>query len=80
LCTCNYQVLRVVKTRQATYVVLNHLIEYVQNLEKAGMLEKREMLHLHDVVQVSCVISSVNLYLMDHSSEIYSWDGRLLID
>jgi len=58
---CNYQVLRVVKTRQATYVVLNHLIEYVQNLEKIGILERKEMLHLHDVVQVSCVISSVNL-------------------
>ncbi|XP_058731196.1 sodium/hydrogen exchanger 8-like [Vicia villosa] len=45
------QVLRVVKTRQATYVVLNHLLEYVQNLEKAGILEKKEMLHLHDAVQ-----------------------------
>ncbi|XP_027191971.1 sodium/hydrogen exchanger 8 isoform X2 [Cicer arietinum] len=45
------QVLRVVKTRQATYVVLNHLIEYVQNLEKAGILEEKEMLHLHDAVQ-----------------------------
>ncbi|XP_057417539.1 sodium/hydrogen exchanger 7-like isoform X2 [Lotus japonicus] len=45
------QVLRVVKTRQATYVVLNHLMEYVQNLEKAGILEEKEMLHLHDAVQ-----------------------------
>lgn len=45
------QVLRVVKTRQATYVVLNHLLEYVQNLEKAGILEEKEMLHLHDAVQ-----------------------------
>ncbi|KAK7359534.1 hypothetical protein VNO77_01495 [Canavalia gladiata] len=45
------QVLRVVKTRQATYIVLNHLIEYVQNLEKAGILEEKEMLHLHDAVQ-----------------------------
>ncbi|KAL2343567.1 hypothetical protein Fmac_004852 [Flemingia macrophylla] len=45
------QVLRVVKTRQATYAVLNHLIEYVQNLEKSGILEEREMLHLHDAVQ-----------------------------
>ncbi|QHO31272.1 Sodium/hydrogen exchanger [Arachis hypogaea] len=41
----------VVKTRQATYVVLNHLIEYVQDLEKAGILEEKEMLHLHDAVQ-----------------------------
>ncbi|KAL3582348.1 hypothetical protein D5086_016680 [Populus alba] len=45
------QVLRVVKTRQATYSVLNHLIDYVQNLEKAGLLEEKEMLHLHDAVQ-----------------------------
>ncbi|CAN1842165.1 Sodium/hydrogen exchanger 7 [Linum perenne] len=45
------QVLRVVKTRQVTYSVLNHLIEYVQNLEKAGLLEQKEMLHLHDAVQ-----------------------------
>ncbi|KAK4264107.1 hypothetical protein QN277_029441 [Acacia crassicarpa] len=45
------QVLRVVKTRQATYLVLNHLLEYVQNLEKSGLLEEKEMLHLHDAVQ-----------------------------
>ncbi|KAE9600993.1 putative cAMP-dependent protein kinase regulatory subunit [Lupinus albus] len=45
------QVLRVVKTRQATYSVLNHLLEYVQNLEKVGILEEKEMLHLHDAVQ-----------------------------
>ncbi|KAB2624101.1 sodium/hydrogen exchanger 8 [Pyrus ussuriensis x Pyrus communis] len=45
------QVLRVVKTRQVTYSVLNHLIEYLQNLEKVGILEEKEMLHLHDAVQ-----------------------------
>ncbi|CAI0385036.1 unnamed protein product [Linum tenue] len=45
------QVLRVVKTRQVTYSVLNHLIHYVQNLEKSGLLEQKEMLHLHDSVQ-----------------------------
>lgn len=45
------QVLHVVKTRQATYSVLKHLIDYVQNLEKVGLLEKKEMLHLHDAVQ-----------------------------
>ncbi|XP_057417543.1 sodium/hydrogen exchanger 7-like isoform X2 [Lotus japonicus] len=45
------QILRDVKTRQAIYVVLNHLILYVQNLEKAGILEEKEMLHLHDAVQ-----------------------------
>lgn len=41
-----------VKTRQVTYSVLNHLIDYVQNLEKVGLLEEKEMLHLHDAVQV----------------------------
>nr|UTD53590.1 Na+/H+ exchanger 7 [Casuarina glauca] len=45
------EVLRVVKTRQVTYSVLNHLIDYVQNLEKVGLLEEKEMLHLHDAVQ-----------------------------
>lgn len=44
--------LRVVKTRQVTYSVLNHLIEYVNNLEKIGLLEQKEMIHLHDAVQV----------------------------
>jgi len=52
----NYQVLRVVKTRQVTYAVLHNLMEYVQNLEKTGILEEKEMLHLHDAVQVSCDI------------------------
>ncbi|XP_058184288.1 sodium/hydrogen exchanger 7 isoform X4 [Rhododendron vialii] len=45
------QVLRVVKTRQVTYSVLNHLSEYVKNLEKVGLLEEKEMIHLHDAVQ-----------------------------
>lgn len=45
------QVLRVVKTRQVTYSVLNHLIDYVHNLEKIGLLEEKEMIHLHDAVQ-----------------------------
>ncbi|KAG2707630.1 hypothetical protein I3760_05G156300 [Carya illinoinensis] len=45
------QVLRVVKTRQVTYSVLNHLIDYIQNCEKIGLLEEKEMLHLHDAVQ-----------------------------
>ncbi|KAG8637593.1 sodium/hydrogen exchanger 8 isoform X3 [Manihot esculenta] len=45
------EVLRVVKTRQVTYSVLNHLIDYVQNLEMVGLLEEKEMLHLHDAVQ-----------------------------
>jgi hypothetical protein len=62
------QVLRVVKTRQATYVVLNHLLEYVQNLENAGILEEKEMLHLHDAVQVSCAFIYFSvIFLFDDS-------------
>ncbi|KAJ4960786.1 hypothetical protein NE237_020696 [Protea cynaroides] len=45
------QVLRVVKTRQVTYSILQHLSDYVHNLEKVGLLEEKEMLHLHDAVQ-----------------------------
>uniref|UniRef100_A0A7N0V2E9 Cyclic nucleotide-binding domain-containing protein n=1 Tax=Kalanchoe fedtschenkoi TaxID=63787 RepID=A0A7N0V2E9_KALFE len=45
------QVLRVIKTRQVTYSVLRHLIDYVQNLEKVGLLEEKEMSHLHNAVQ-----------------------------
>lgn len=55
-CLVHFQVLRVVKTRQVTYSVLNHLIEYVQNLEKVGLLEEKEMLHLQDAVQVIYLI------------------------
>ncbi|KAF9623417.1 hypothetical protein IFM89_003001 [Coptis chinensis] len=45
------QVLRVVKTRQVTYSILEQLGDYVQNLEKVGLLEEKEMIHLHDAVQ-----------------------------
>ncbi|KAJ1697251.1 hypothetical protein LUZ63_005763 [Rhynchospora breviuscula] len=45
------QVLRVVKTRQVTYSVLKHLSEYVQNLQKTGLLEEKEMFHLDDALQ-----------------------------
>lgn len=48
----HFQVLRVVKTRQATYSILKHLSDYVQNLEKAGLLEEKEMFQLHEGVQV----------------------------
>ncbi|CAA6664256.1 unnamed protein product [Spirodela intermedia] len=44
------QVLRVVKTKQVTYSILKHLSSYVQNLEKVGLLEEKEMFHLDDVV------------------------------
>ncbi|XP_078171756.1 sodium proton exchanger, putative (NHX7) (SOS1) [Carex rostrata] len=45
------QVLRVVKTRQVTYSVLKHLSDYVQNLQKTGLLEEKEMFHLDDALQ-----------------------------
>lgn len=45
------QVLRVVKTRQVTYSILKHLSDYVQNLEKVGLLEEKETIHLDDAVQ-----------------------------
>eukprot|EP00252_Welwitschia_mirabilis_P008895 TRINITY_DN21146_c0_g1_i2.p1 TRINITY_DN21146_c0_g1~~TRINITY_DN21146_c0_g1_i2.p1 ORF type:complete len:1146 (+),score=210.80 TRINITY_DN21146_c0_g1_i2:272-3709(+) len=45
------QVLRVVKTKQVTYSILLHLSDYIQNLEKAGLLEEKEMNQLHDSVQ-----------------------------
>ncbi|KAK8942058.1 Sodium/hydrogen exchanger 7 [Platanthera guangdongensis] len=45
------QVIRVVKTRQVTYSILKHLSEYVQDLQKAGLIEEKEMVHLDDSVQ-----------------------------
>lgn len=45
------QVLRVVKTRQVTYSILKHLSEYVKNLQKVGLIEEKEMVHLDDAVQ-----------------------------
>ncbi|KAI3908255.1 hypothetical protein MKX01_027277 [Papaver californicum] len=51
VCATFPQVLHVVKIRQATYAVLKHLSEYVENLKKVGILEDKEMIHLHDSVQ-----------------------------
>ncbi|KAI3951869.1 hypothetical protein MKW92_021475 [Papaver armeniacum] len=45
------QVLHVVKLRQVTYAVLKHLSEYVENLKKVGILEDKEVIHLHESVQ-----------------------------
>lgn len=47
-----FQVLRVVKTKQVTHSVLNHLLDYIKNLENIGLLEEKEIAHLHDAVQV----------------------------
>lgn len=35
-----------------TYSILKDLSNYVQNLQKVGLLEKKEMIHLDDAVQV----------------------------
>ncbi|XXG72695.1 hypothetical protein AAC387_Pa07g1736 [Persea americana] len=45
------EVLDVVKTRQTTYSVLSSLRKYLQNLEKSGLLEKKETLQIDDDVQ-----------------------------
>ncbi|VVA91333.1 unnamed protein product [Arabis nemorensis] len=45
------QVLSVLKTRQVTHYVLNHLNGYIKNLEKVGLLDGKEVSHLHDLVQ-----------------------------
>lgn len=47
------QVLRVLKTRQVTYSVLTHLSEYIQNLQKTGLLEEKEMVQLDYALQVA---------------------------
>ena len=46
------QVLNALKTRQVTHYVLNHLNGYIKNLEKVGLLQGKEVSHLHDAVQV----------------------------
>ncbi|CAN1218006.1 Sodium/hydrogen exchanger 7 [Linum perenne] len=45
------QVLHVVNMRQVTYSVLNHLMDYFQNLEKVGLLEETEIAHLQHAIQ-----------------------------
>jgi hypothetical protein len=55
--TQQFQVLRVLKTRQVTYSVLTHLSEYIQNLQKTGLLEEKEMVHLDDALQVAGIFN-----------------------
>ncbi|KAH7444411.1 hypothetical protein KP509_02G077100 [Ceratopteris richardii] len=45
------EVLRVVKTKQVTQAILNELVDYIDGLEKTGLLEGKEINHLHGVVQ-----------------------------
>lgn len=56
------QVLSVLKTRQVTHYVLNHLNGYIKNLEKVGLLEGKEVSHLHDAVQVP-ILDSLSSYV-----------------
>lgn len=46
------QVLPEVRRKSVTYCILLHLSEYVQNLRKSGLLEAKEMDHLHEVVEM----------------------------
>lgn len=51
------------KTRQVTYSVLTHLSEYIQNLQKTGLLEEKEMIHLDDALQVDRIFSLSLVFL-----------------
>ena len=42
--------------------MLNHLNGYIKNLEKVGLLEGKEVSHLHDVVQVKFVDSLSSMF------------------
>lgn len=68
------QVLRVIKTKQVTYSILLQLSEYVQNLEKSGLLETKEMNELHDAVQIDLkkLLRNPPLVKMPSISEILS--------
>jgi hypothetical protein len=71
LLTKLYQVLRVVKTRQVTYSVLKHLSDYVQNLQKTGLLEEKEMFHLDDALQVPQIYPFLNKLYLKHPYKIF---------
>ncbi|EFJ32010.1 hypothetical protein SELMODRAFT_267115 [Selaginella moellendorffii] len=45
------QVLLVVKTKQVVHAILLRISDYIQSLEKSGLLEDSETMHLHDAVQ-----------------------------
>jgi hypothetical protein len=47
----------VLKTRQVTYSILTHLSEYIQNLQKTGLLEEKEMVQLDDALQVAGIFN-----------------------
>ncbi|KAK9008434.1 hypothetical protein V6N11_075329 [Hibiscus sabdariffa] len=73
------QVLRVVKTRQVTYSILNHLLDYLQNLEKVGLLEEKEMIHHHDVVQESAFVLLAKLLVPQIFEKMALQDLRALV-
>ncbi|CAI5469301.1 unnamed protein product [Closterium sp. Yama58-4] len=45
------EVLTIIKTKQVTYAILQGLHGYVENLEHAGLLDQREVMHLSKAVQ-----------------------------
>ncbi|CAI5944210.1 unnamed protein product [Closterium sp. NIES-64] len=45
------EVLTIIKTKQVTHAILQGLHGYVENLEHAGLLDQREVMHLHKAVQ-----------------------------
>ncbi|XP_056165022.1 sodium/hydrogen exchanger 8-like isoform X1 [Syzygium oleosum] len=47
------EVLRIVRTSQVTYSLLNDLEDYIQNLGRDGVLDDKLSLHLHELVQNS---------------------------
>lgn len=71
------QVLHSVKTRQVTYCVLNQLIDYVKNLEKIGLLEEKETIHLHDAVQTDLKRLLRNPPLEKIPSNVHRFLGEL---
>ncbi|KAL4196021.1 hypothetical protein AMTRI_Chr04g243960 [Amborella trichopoda] len=73
------QVLHVVKTRQVTYSILSQLSEYVQKLEKSGLLELKEMSQLHDAVQTDLkkLLRNPPLVKMPKISDILSMQPLL---
>lgn len=65
------------KTRQVTYSVLTHLSEYIQNLQKTGLLEEKEMAHLDDALQVAGIFClSFNYYYADFVVSVTNHNGN----
>ncbi|KAI5075495.1 hypothetical protein GOP47_0009571 [Adiantum capillus-veneris] len=73
------EVLRAVKTKQVTHAILNHLVDYIDGLEKTGLLENKEINHLHDVVQADLKRLSRNPPLVKMPSTVEILRGHPFI-